>query len=99
MKNLFDVTGKVVVMTAACALLLSSGVWSMRSPGHLETNLFNQIFMIKEVNNLYESPDIQVLRICTETQDILCASTFSGGGNEQVIDTKNDAYNSWEWSF
>ena len=51
-----------------------------------------------EVNSLYESPDIQVLRICT--QDILCASTFSGGGgNEQVIDTKNDAYNSWEWSF
>ena len=55
--------------------------------------------MKKVVSNLYESPDIQVLRMCTQTQDILCASTFSGGGNEQVIDTKNDAYNSWEWSF
>ena len=22
-----------------------------------------------------------------------------GGGSEQVVDTKQDAFNSWEWSF
>ena len=53
--------------------------------------------MKKVMSNLYESPDIQVLRMCT--QDVLCASTLSGGGNEQVVDTTQDGYNSWEWSF
>lgn len=45
----------------------------------------------------YEEPKVDVLRMCT--QEILCASSLSGGGSEQVVDTKQDAYNSWEWSF
>ena len=53
---------------------------------------------MKLMTKEYEVPKVDVLRMCT--QDILCASTLSGGGeSEQVIDTKNDAYNSWEWSF
>ena len=47
---------------------------------------------------MYEEPHTRVLRMCT--QDILCASTLSGGGSsEQVVDTTQDGYNSWEWSF
>ena len=46
---------------------------------------------------MYEEPHTRVLCMCT--QDILCASTLSGGESEQVVDTKQDAYNSWEWSF
>lgn len=45
----------------------------------------------------YEVPKVDVLRMCT--QEILCASSLYGGGSEQVVDTKQDAYNSWEWSF
>lgn len=45
----------------------------------------------------YEVPKVDVLRMCT--QEILCASSLSGGGSERVVDTKQDAYNSWEWSF
>ena len=45
----------------------------------------------------YEVPKVDVLHMCT--QEILCASSLSGGGSEQVVDTKQDAYNSWEWSF
>lgn len=59
-------------------------------------NLIINIMKLKTKE--YEVPKVDVLRMCT--QDILCASTLSGGGeSEQVIDTKNDAYNSWEWSF
>lgn len=45
----------------------------------------------------YEVPKVDVLRMCT--QEILCASSLSVWGSEQVVDTKQDAYNSWEWSF
>ena len=34
--------------------------------------------MKKTVSSLYEVPEIQVLRI--SAQDVLCASTLSGGG-------------------
>ena len=47
---------------------------------------------------MYEEPHTRVLRMCTK--DILCASTLSGGGSsEQVVDTTQDGYNSWEWLF
>ena len=45
----------------------------------------------------YEVPKVDVLCMCT--QDNLCASTLSGGSSEQVVDTTQDGYNSWEWSF
>lgn len=45
----------------------------------------------------YEVPEVDVLRMCT--QKIFCASSLSGGGSEQVVDTQQDGYNSWEWSF
>ena len=58
----------------------------------------NQIFMKNVLIKMYEEPHTRVLRMCT--QDILCASTLSGGGSsEQVVDTTQDGYNSWEWLF
>ena len=69
----------------------------MRLQGHFRHNQFNQIFMKKTVSSLYEVPEIQVLRI--SAQDVLCASTLSGGGsNESVVDD-GTKFSSWDWTY
>lgn len=46
----------------------------------------------------YEVPKFDVYRI--RQKEIFCASSLPFGGNsEQVVDTTQDGYNSWEWSF
>ena len=47
---------------------------------------------------MYEEPHTRVLRMCT--QDILCASTLSGGGsNESIVDDSENGTNSWDWIY
>ena len=45
----------------------------------------------------YEVPKVVVLRMCT--QEILCASSLSGGSNESIVDDSENGTSSWDWIY
>ena len=52
---------------------------------------------MKLMTKEYEVPKVDVLRMCT--QEILCASSLSGGGsNESVVDD-GTKFSSWDWTY
>lgn len=51
---------------------------------------------MKLMTKEYEVPKVDVLRMCT--QEILCASTLSGGSNESVVDD-GTKFSSWDWTY
>lgn len=58
-------------------------------------NLIINIMKVKTKE--YEVPKVDVLRMCT--QEILCASSLSGGGsNESVVDD-GTKFSSWDWTY
>ena len=53
---------------------------------------------MKVMTKEYEVPKVDVLRMCT--QEILCASSLSGGGsNESVVDDSENGTSSWDWIY
>ena len=60
-------------------------------------NIHLIINIMKLMTKEYEVPKVDVLRMCT--QEILCASSLSGGGsNESVVDD-GTKFSSWDWTY
>lgn len=56
------------------------------------------INIMKVKTKEYEVPKVDVLRMCT--QEILCASSQSGGGsNESIVDDSENGTSSWDWIY
>ena len=58
-------------------------------------NLIINIMKVKTKE--YEVPKVVVLRMCT--QEILCASSQSGGSNESIVDDSENGTSSWDWIY